>query len=55
MFIGPPGVGKTGLASGLLLRAIESGYRGRFLRAQDLDSCSVGKRAQLRSVRVLIF
>ena len=36
VFIGPPGVGKTGLASGLLLRAIESGYRGRFLRAQDL-------------------
>jgi DNA replication protein DnaC len=36
VFIGPPGVGKSGLAAGLLLRAIESGYRGRFLRAQDL-------------------
>ena len=36
MFIGPTGVGKTGLASGLLLKALQSGYRGRFIRAQDL-------------------
>src|SRR6516225_4496862 len=36
VFIGPTGVGKTGLASGLLLKALENGYRGRFIRAQDL-------------------
>lgn len=36
VFVGKTGVGKTGLASGLLLKAIENGYRGRFIRAQDL-------------------
>src|SRR5258708_19632311 len=36
VFIGPTGVGKTGLASSLLLKAIQSGYRCRFIRAQDL-------------------
>lgn len=36
VFIGPTGTGKTGLASGLLLKALQSGYRGRFIRAQDL-------------------
>jgi DNA replication protein DnaC len=34
--VGPPGVGKTGLASGLLLKALENGYRCQFIRAQDL-------------------
>ena len=36
VFIGPTGVGKTGLASSLLLKALQSGYRCRFVRAQDL-------------------
>ncbi len=36
VFIGPTGVGKTGLASALLLKALQNGYRGQFLRAQDL-------------------
>ena len=36
VFIGPTGVGKSGLASGLLLKALQNGYRGLFLRAQDL-------------------
>jgi len=36
VLIGPTGVGKTGLASGLLLKALENGYRGQFIRAQDL-------------------
>jgi DNA replication protein DnaC len=36
VFIGPTGVGKTGLASAILLKALQNGYRGLFLRAQDL-------------------
>lgn len=36
VFRGGTGVGKTGLATGLLLQAIKDGYRGYFLRAQDL-------------------
>ena len=36
VFMGPTGVGKTGLASALLLKALQNGFRGLFLRAQDL-------------------
>jgi DNA replication protein DnaC len=36
VFVGPTGVGKTGLCCGLLLKALQSGYRCRFIRAQDL-------------------
>jgi DNA replication protein DnaC len=36
VFIGPTAVGKTGLASGLVLKALENGYRCQFIRAQDL-------------------
>jgi DNA replication protein DnaC len=36
VLIGPTGVGKTGLACGLLLKALQNGYRGVFIRAQDL-------------------
>jgi len=36
VFIGPTGVGKTGLATGILLKAIQNGFRGRFIKAQDL-------------------
>jgi DNA replication protein DnaC len=36
VLIGPTGVGKTGLASGLLLKALQNGQRGLFIRAQDL-------------------
>jgi DNA replication protein DnaC len=36
VFIGNTGVGKTGLASGILLRALQRGYRGLFIKAQDL-------------------
>lgn len=36
VFVGPTGTGKTGLASGILLKALENGYRGLFVRAQDL-------------------
>jgi DNA replication protein DnaC len=36
VFVGPTGVGKTGLASALLLKALKNGHRGLFVRAQDL-------------------
>jgi DNA replication protein DnaC len=36
VFIGDTGVGKTGLASAILLRALQQGYRGLFIKAQDL-------------------
>ena len=36
VFIGKTGVGKTGLASALLLKALQNGRRGLFVRAQDL-------------------
>jgi DNA replication protein DnaC len=36
VFIGETGVGKTGLASALLLSALENGYRGLFIKAQNL-------------------
>jgi DNA replication protein DnaC len=36
VFIGPTGTGKTGLTIGLLLKALEAGHRGLFVKAQDL-------------------
>lgn len=36
VFIGPTGVGKTGLASGILLKALLAGKRGLFMPAQSL-------------------
>jgi len=36
VFIGPTGVGKTGLASGILLKALFAGRRGQFVQAQEL-------------------
>lgn len=36
VLIGPTGVGKSGLASGLLLKALFTGRRGQFVKAQDL-------------------
>ena len=36
VFIGDTGVGKTGLAVSILRKALENGYRGLFVKAQDL-------------------
>ncbi len=36
VFVGPTGVGKTGLSIGILLKALEAGHRGLFIKAQDL-------------------
>ena len=57
IFIGPTGVGKTGLASGLLLKAIQNGYRARFVRAQDLFDdmyASLADRSTRRLLNTLI-
>lgn len=36
VLVGPTGVGKTGLAASILRKALQNGYRGLFIRAQDL-------------------
>lgn len=36
VLIGPTGVGKTGLATGILLKALQNGHRALFVKAQDL-------------------
>lgn len=53
VLIGPTGVGKTGIAVGLLLRALENGFRGRFVRAQDLFDDMYASLAD-RSTRKLL-
>jgi DNA replication protein DnaC len=53
VFIGPTGVGKSGLASGILLKAIENGYRCQFVRAQDLFDDMYASLAD-RSTRQLL-
>lgn len=53
VLIGPTGVGKTGLASGLLLKALQNGYRARFVRAQDLFDDMYASLAD-RSTRQLL-
>ena len=53
VFVGPTGVGKTGLASGLLLKALQNGHRGLFVRAQDLFDDMFASLAD-RSSRKLI-
>jgi DNA replication protein DnaC len=56
IFIGPAGVGKTGLASGLLLKAIQNGHRALFIQAQDLFEemyASLADRASRKLIRHL--
>ena len=36
VFVGETAAGKTGLATGILIKALENGYRGLFVKAQDL-------------------
>jgi len=53
VFIGPTGVGKTGLGCGILLKALENGYRCQFVRAQDLFDDMYASLAD-RSTRQLV-
>jgi DNA replication protein DnaC len=53
VFVGATGVGKTGLASSLLLKALQNGHRGLFVRAQDLFDDMYASLAD-RSSRKLI-
>src|SRR5881628_2797872 len=53
VLVGNTGVGKTGLASGLLLKALQNGYRGLFIKAQDLFDDMYASLAD-RSSRKLI-
>jgi DNA replication protein DnaC len=56
IFIGDTGVGKTGLAIGILLKAINNGCRCRFVKAQDLFDemyASLADRSSRRLVNKL--
>ena len=53
VFIGNAGTGKTGIASGILLRALHNGYRGFFVRAQDLFDEMYASLADRSSRRLL--
>jgi DNA replication protein DnaC len=53
VFIGRPGVGKTGLACSILRKALENGYRGEFVKAQDLFEQMYASLAD-RSTRSLV-
>lgn len=56
VFIGNTGVGKSGLASGLLLKALQNGYRGLFIKAQDLFDdmyASIADRSSRKLVKRL--
>jgi DNA replication protein DnaC len=57
VFVGPTGVGKTGLASALLLKALQNGHRGVFMRAQDLFDemyASIADRSTRRLLNRLV-
>jgi DNA replication protein DnaC len=56
VFVGNTGVGKTGLASGLLLKALQNGYRGLFIKAQNLFDdmyASIADRSSRKLVKRL--
>ncbi|MCB9609583.1 MAG: ATP-binding protein [Polyangiaceae bacterium] len=53
VFVGETGVGKTGIASAILMRALERGYRGLFIKAQDLFDEMYKSLADRSSPRLL--
>lgn len=56
VFIGETGVGKTGLMCGLVLKAVQNGYRALFIKAQDLFDemyASLADRSTRKLLRTL--
>jgi DNA replication protein DnaC len=56
VFIGPTGVGKSGIACGLLLKALQNGHRALFIKAQDLFDemyASIADRSSRRLINEL--
>ena len=53
VLVGPTGVGKTGLAVGILLKALQNGHRALFIKAQDLFDEMYASLAD-RSTRALL-
>lgn len=53
VLVGPTGVGKTGLATGLLRKALQNGYRALFMKAQELFDQMYASLAD-RSTRSLL-
>lgn len=53
VLIGPTAVGKTGIACGLLLKALQNGHRALFIRAQDLFDEMYASLADRSSRRLL--
>lgn len=53
VFVGPTGVGKTGLASAILLKALQAGHRGLFVKAQELFDAMYQSLADYSSRKLL--
>ena len=53
IFIGPTGVGKTGLATAFLIQAINNGYSGCFITFPDLVECLYQSVADHRESKVI--
>jgi len=53
VWVGPTGVGKSGLASAILLKALHAGRTGRLVKAQDLFD-DFGASAADRSTQILL-
>jgi DNA replication protein DnaC len=53
VFVGDTGVGKTGLAIGLMLKALQNGHRALYIQAQDLFDAMYASLAD-RSTRALL-
>ncbi len=47
---GNTGVGRTGLACGLLLKALENRYRCQFIKAQDLFDETILSNSEQRTI-----